>query len=158
LLSFSSLDGLLESLDLSARGSPSAACTSKEMGRWIECWTPPQCFGKLTQGELLQPRTPLHQHMGTVSWKCPSMVCASNVVQEGIELWSSCDSTYISCYTIGYLDVGVQDAAHQALTTFVKNFEILIANGLVRRRRRTCKKLRIFKHGREFRSEWFKHY
>jgi hypothetical protein len=26
------LDGLLESLDLSARGSPSAACTSEEKG------------------------------------------------------------------------------------------------------------------------------
>jgi hypothetical protein len=32
LLSFSFLDGLLESLDLSARGSPSATCTSEEMG------------------------------------------------------------------------------------------------------------------------------
>jgi hypothetical protein len=56
------------------------------------------------------------------------------------------------------LDAGVQDAAHQALIVFVKNFEISIASGLVKRRRSMYRKLRIFKHGREFRSERFKHY
>jgi hypothetical protein len=39
---------------------------------------------------------------------------------------------------------------------FVKNFEISTANGLVKRRRRMCRKLRIFMHPREFRSERFK--
>jgi hypothetical protein len=40
---------------------------------------------------------------------------------------------------------------------FVMNFEISIACGLAKRRS-MCGKLRIFKHGREFRSERFKHY
>jgi hypothetical protein len=41
---------------------------------------------------------------------------------------------------------------------FVKNFEISIASGLVKRRRDMCGKLRIFKHGRGFRRERSKHY
>jgi hypothetical protein len=55
------------------------------------------------------------------------------------------------------LDAGVQDAAYQAYQLFVKNFEISIASSLVKRRS-MCRKLRIFKHGREFRSERFNHY
>jgi hypothetical protein len=34
--------------------------------------------------------------------KVPSMVCASDVVPEGIELRSPCYSTYVSHCTIGY--------------------------------------------------------
>jgi hypothetical protein len=36
---------------------------------------------------------------------------------------------------------------------FVKNFEILTTSGSVKWRGSMCRKLRIFKHGREFRSE-----
>jgi hypothetical protein len=55
------------------------------------------------------------------------------------------------------LDAGVQDAAHQALIAFVKNFEILTASGSVKRRS-MYRKLRILEHGREFSSERIKHY
>jgi hypothetical protein len=39
---------------------------------------------------------------------------------------------------------------------FVKNFEISTASDLVKMRRSRCRKLRIFKHGIEIRSERFK--
>jgi hypothetical protein len=44
------------------------------------------------------------------------------------------------------------------LKLFFKNFEISTASGLVKRRRPMCRKLRIVKHGREFRSEISRHY
>jgi hypothetical protein len=55
------------------------------------------------------------------------------------------------------LDARIQDATHQALIAFLKNIEISTASGSVKQRS-MCKKLKIFKHGREFRSERFKHY
>jgi hypothetical protein len=118
LLSFSFLDSLLESLDLLARGSPIATCTSEETGWLIECWTPPQGSGKLIQGKRLQPWTPLCRYMGTILQKCPSMVCASNIVWEVTELRRLCGLTYVLRYTPATLNAGVQDAAHQALTNF----------------------------------------
>jgi hypothetical protein len=57
---------------------------------------------QLTQDERLQPRTPLHRHMGTVPRKCSCMVCASDIVWEAIELWSMCGLTYVSWCTLGY--------------------------------------------------------
>jgi hypothetical protein len=72
------------------------------MGWWTECWTPPQCSSKLTQGKWLQSCTPLRQHMATLRRKCPSMVSASDVVWKAIELWSLCGSTYILRCTPSY--------------------------------------------------------
>jgi hypothetical protein len=102
LLLFSFLDGLLESIDMSARGSPNATCTSKELGWWIEFVTPLQDAGKLTQGEWLQPCTPLRRHMGTIRRKCPCMVCANDTIWETIELLSLYGSTYTSRCNLDY--------------------------------------------------------
>jgi hypothetical protein len=55
------------------------------------------------------------------------------------------------------LDVGVQDAAHQALLAFCQELQDLDSQQLSEMEK-YVQKLRIFKHGREFRSERFEHY
>jgi hypothetical protein len=134
----------MESLDLLARGSPSVACTSEEMGWWIECWTPRQGFGKLTQGERLQSHTPLRRHMGTVMRKCP---CMESV---WFDIRTTLHPRLPSMLEFKMLLI-------KPWHLFIKNFEISIVSDLVKRRS-MCRKLRIFKHGRGFMSKKSKHY
>jgi hypothetical protein len=63
--------------------------------------------------------------MGTIQRKCSCMVCASDVVREGIELRRPCGSTYVRRCTQTTLDVGVQEAAHQAPIAFSQELQDL---------------------------------
>jgi hypothetical protein len=153
LVPFSFLDGLLESHNLSARGSPSAACSFEKMGWWIECLTPPT----ICQGERLQPRTPLHRHMWTISWKCP-VWCVQVMLYEK-QLSYDVHVVWYTYHTTpqATLYAWVQDAAHQALIAFCQELQDLTASGLVKWKRSTCRRLRIFKHGSEFMRGRFKY-
>jgi hypothetical protein len=97
--------------------------------------------------------------MGTVWRMCSCMMCASDVVREGIELRRPWGSTYVQRCTLDYPWCWSSRVCSSSSNSFfVKNFEILTASGSVKRRRSMHRKLRIFKHEREFRSERFKHY
>jgi hypothetical protein len=142
LLSFSFLDGLLESFDLSARGSPSAACTSEEMGWWIECWTPPQCFGKLTQGERLQPRT-LYVgtwglfHESAPVW-CVQVMLYEKELSYGVRvIWP----TYHPA-PHATLNARVQDDAHQTLTAFCQELQDLDSQRLSEKEKAYVQKIK----------------